>query len=61
MIGLQDYYAFIIVLSLFSVFLLIMFIYALVCIILIKNDLKSLVDLEYKKFEEKHGQDTVSS
>lgn len=50
-----------IVLLAFGAFLLILFIYLIYCIADIKNQLKLFVDLEYKKYEEENGKNSISS
>lgn len=50
-----------IILIAFSVFLFVLFIYLVYCIAEIKNQLKSFVDLEYKKYKEDNAKNTISS
>ena len=50
-----------IILIAFSVFLIVLFIYLVYCIAEIKNQLKSFVDLEYKKYKEDNAKNTISS
>lgn len=50
-----------IILIAFSIFLFILFIYLIYCISEIKNQLKSFVDLEYKKYKEDNVKNTINS
>ncbi len=50
-----------IILIALSLFLFILFIYLVYCIAEIKNQLKSFVDLEYKKYKEDNVKNTISS
>lgn len=50
-----------IILIAFSMFLAVLFIYLVYCIAEIKNQLKSFVNLEYKKHKENNATNTISS